>query len=222
MDRTSASCASKPLPQRLSLPRSQTITEQWPLVAGDRLGGDLEEVRDQLGRLVRPGPVVVVEPAREADRRLLEHEHADLVADVEEMRARRIVRGPDDVDVGPAEVDDVGAHVLGGQRPALEDPGIVAIDAADPDRRSVDEQLVAAGLDPPEPDPAAIGLGGAALGGDHDLEVVRRGLFRGPGADGQRPRRERLAALAAPSIDPCRLERWTTSPASDMTVTSSS
>ena len=174
------------------------------LVAGDRLGGHLQEIRDQLRGLVRTRPVMVVEPTREADRRLLDHEHPDLVAGVEEVRARRVVRGPDDVDVGLAQVDDILTHVLGRQRPALQDPRIVAVDAADPDRRPVDEELVAPCLDPPKPDSPAVALGGAAvgpaLGPDDHLELVQTRLLRRPRLDRQRLGDE-LLALARCAID---------------------
>jgi hypothetical protein len=144
--------------------------------------------------------VVVVEPAREADRRLLEDEHPDLVADVEQVRAWRVVRGPDHRDVRAPEVDDVLAHVVRRERPALEDPRVVAVDAADADRRAVDEELVAAHVHPPEPDPPPVRLRLGRVLGDDDLEVVEHGLLGRPrthleGSGLQPP------AHAAPPID---------------------
>ena len=174
------------------------------LVASDGLGGHVEQERDQLGGLVGPRPVVVVEPAREADRRLLDDEHPDLVADVEQVRARRVVRGPDHGDVRAPQVDDVLAHVVRRQRAALEDPRVVAIDAADADRGAVDEEPVALRLHPPEPDPPPVRLRLPRVPGDDDLEVVEHGLLGRPRAHSERSGLEPAPAAPGPVDRPAR------------------
>ena len=74
----------------------------------------------------------------------------------------------------------------------------MAIDATDADRGAVDKELVAAHLDPPEPDPPPIRLRLTRVPGKDDLEVVPHGLLGRPRAhlEGSRPSRTGVLPVA--------------------------
>ena len=72
---------------------------------------------------------------------------AELVAQVEERGVVRIVRRPDGGDVVRSHRDQVGTYVGHGDRLATLGMMVVAVDAEDPDRTAVHEQLPVANLD---------------------------------------------------------------------------
>ena len=115
----------------------------------------------------------------------------ELVGEVEEDRVVRVVRGPDGVEAEPLHLDEVCPEVAGGQGPAGQLVEVVAIDTADQDAATIDEEVDADDLDPPEPDPERLRLddpAGRILEGDRYL--VERRPLGGPrlrGGDLDRP-----------------------------------
>jgi len=102
---------------------------------------------------------------------LVDDVHPDLVAQVEEPWIVRVVRATHRSDVVPPHREEVVAHVVDRHRFAAGRVMIVAVDAKDPDRLAVHEQLPVADLDRSEPDELGVCLDDGAgeveeLGGD--------------------------------------------------------
>ena len=95
---------------------------------------------------------------------LVDHVHPDLVAQVEEARIVGIVRAAHRGDVVPAHRQQVGAHVVHRHGLAAGRMVVVAVDAEDPDRLPVDEELAITHLDGPEPDQLAVRLDDRSVG----------------------------------------------------------
>ncbi|GAA3293923.1 hypothetical protein GCM10020295_17100 [Streptomyces cinereospinus] len=114
---------------------------------------------------------------------LVDDPQAVRVAQVEEGRVRRVVRGADGVDVVPLHQQHVRAHGLDVQGAAAPGMPLVPVDALEQHRPAVDlDQAVLQG-DGAEPD----AQGDAFAPGGQDAVVQARGL-RGPRLDGDRDR----------------------------------
>ena len=119
------------------------------LVALDHVLHALEE----RGGVARVGAQVVVVRVR-LDVRLVDHVQAVAVAEVEPVRVVGVVRAAHGVDVEALHEPDVGLHQLARDRAAAAVVVVVAVDAADPQRPAVEQQLPPAHLDGAEADRA--------------------------------------------------------------------
>ena len=86
------------------------------------------------------------------DVRFVDHVQAELVAQVEEPRVVRVVRRAHGGDVVTPHRQQIGAHVVDGDGTAAGGVVVVAVDAEDPHRLPVDEQLAVAHLHVAESD----------------------------------------------------------------------
>ena len=112
---------------------------------------------------------------------LVDHVHAQFVAQVVERRIVGIVRGAHRRDVVAAHLHQVGAHVVGRDRLTAGGVVIVAVDAEDPDRLAVHQQLPVAHLDMPEADELFGGFGHLAVGPHQlDAHAIARGRLGAP------------------------------------------
>ena len=112
--------------------------------------------------------------ADKAGRGLLFDVHAIFVAELEKRARGRIVRRADEIDVGLAGEEDVAAVELPGRAAAEEGRDVVAAGPPELDRAAVDEETVAAELEPAEADAPARLLDRFAANvetGDEGVEV---------------------------------------------------
>ena len=107
-----------------------------------------------VGRVVAQTRVVGVT----LDVGLVEDVEPELVAEVVERTVVGIVRRADGGDVVCAHLDQVGAHVVDADGLATVGVVVVAVDAEDPDRLTVDEQSAITNLDAPDTDVLHLGL----------------------------------------------------------------
>ena len=140
------------------------------LVALDHVLDALDE-RAGIARVVAQ---LVVEGVR-LGVRLVDHVEAVAVAEVEPVGVVRVVRGARRVDVELLHQPRVGLHRRARQRAAASVVVLVPVDAADPDRLAVDEQLPVAHLDRAE-----AGADGDRLAARPQLERVEGGLLGRP------------------------------------------
>ena len=98
------------------------------------------------------------------DVRLVDHVHAELVAQVEQPRVVGVVRAPHGGDVVAPHGEQVVAHVGDRHRLAAVGVVVVAVHAVDPDPLTVDEQVAVADLDAAEPDELGVNLDQRAVG----------------------------------------------------------
>ena len=106
---------------------------------------------------------------------LVHHVEAVPVAEVEPVRVVGVVRRACCVDVEPLHQPRVRLHRRARQRAAAGVVVVVPVDAADPDRLAVHEQLPVAHLDPPK-----AGADGDRLAACPQLERVESGLLGRP------------------------------------------
>jgi hypothetical protein len=127
--------------------------------------------------------------------RLVEHVHAEAIADVVEVGVGGVVRGADGVDVVALHGHDVGLDGLGRHGLAPAQVVVVAVDALDQHGPAVDEELVAPHLHPAEPDGADDDVDLVALGVEQgDGEVVQGRCLGGPRRHARQPQGQPGAA----------------------------
>ena len=113
------------------------------------------------------------------DVRLSDDVQAKLVARVEEGRIVGVVRRSNGVEAEPLHGDDVGPEVVGTHAPAGHGVEVVAIDAPDEDRPTIDQQLHTPDHDAPEPHPKLHALRDRPVRcHQRDLEPAERGDLR--------------------------------------------
>ncbi len=120
---------------------------------------------------------------------LVHDQQAVLVAQVEEVRMRRVVAGAHRVQVVALHGEHVGTHHVAAHSAATAGVELVAVDAAELHPGTVEQQQPVADLDPPEPDPHLDGLARA----DHP-RPVQPGRLRRPRLDPACGDRERVRA----------------------------
>ena len=167
----------------------------------------LRHPRDAVDPL-REVAVVVAERALEGvrfDVGLVDDVQPELVGQVEEGRVVGVVRGPDRVEPELLHEDQVGAHRLGRDDPPGVLVEVVAVDAAEEDPGTVDQEVEPDDLDPPEADLDRDGLGDRAIRGvERDVQRVAVRLLRGPAPDGRDldvPGDEAVERRCHPAVD---------------------
>ena len=123
-------------------------------------------------------PAHRVEPVR-LQVALVDHPHAQLVAELQKARVRRVVAGAYGIDVVLLHQQQIGAHHLLGQRAAVVRMPLVPVDALQDDAPAVHGQEAAGDRHGTEPDRDLHPL---ALGGEH--AAVQPGHLGRPGLDG--------------------------------------
>ncbi len=83
---------------------------------------------------------------------LADHVEAQLVAEVQEGRIVRVVRGPHGVEPEALHLDQVCPHVVARDHPSRVPVEVVPVHATDEDAPAIDEQVQPADLHPSEPD----------------------------------------------------------------------